>query len=63
MRGIEILRCGAQTPSSRLRGYKMKDCNYYPILCPRRWTLGASPHSVGIYSHVSHTPFSASGYC
>ena len=56
-RGIEILRCGAQMPSDRLRGHRT-DRNYRPVPSPRRWRLGASPHSVAIhcrvlYSHAS----------
>ncbi len=50
-RGTEVLRCGAQTPSSRLRGYR-RGLSTRSVLCPRRRTLGASPHSVGIYSQA-----------
>ncbi len=66
MRGNKFLRCmpaallrmWARTPSVRLRGQGAGQA--YPILRPRRWTVGASPtyevmpqaYSVGIYSHA-----------
>ncbi len=50
-RGIEILRCGAQTPNVRLRG-QGTDRQSGLTLCPRRRTFGASPHSVTIYCRV-----------
>jgi dienelactone hydrolase len=50
-RGNKFLRCGARTPSVRLRGQRRElGCKSAPS--PRRWRLGASPHSVGIYSHA-----------
>ena len=49
-RGNKFLRCGAQTPSVHLRG--QRDNRDYAILYPRRRLLGASPHSVRIYSHA-----------
>jgi len=54
-RGNKFLRCGAQTPSLHLRGEREERFGHTPIPCPRRRTLGASPHSVGIYSHASHS--------
>ena len=50
-RGIEVLRCGAKTPNVRLRG-QGTDCHENLFLCPRRRTLGASPHSVAIHCHA-----------
>ena len=50
-RGTEVLRCGARTPSGRLRG-QGDEQNPNPNLCPHRRPLGASPHSVGVYSHA-----------
>ena len=59
MRGNKFLRCGAQTPRSRLRGYTNR-CRKASVPCPRRRPLGASPHSVGIHSHASfHASFHA----
>jgi len=55
-RGNKFLRCGAQTPTVHLRGRRKYRC-HNPIPCPRRQTLGASPHtpinpSVGFQSHA-----------
>ena len=54
-RGIEILRCGAQTLSDCLCGHG-HSCL---VLSPRRWKLGASPHNAGFqsrafYSHAAY---------
>ena len=38
-------------PNGRLRGQGKCLC-WCHILRPRRWTVGASPHSVGVYSHA-----------
>ncbi len=60
-RGIEILRCGAQTPTVHLRGRRIeRDVGaplvalswFYSVLSPRRRRLGASPHSAGFQSHA-----------
>ncbi len=58
-RGNKFLRCGAQTPSVRLRGQRigLRGRSFCSALSPRRWRLGASPHSVGIYSHASFLAF------
>ena len=53
-RGIEILRCGARTPTVRLRG-QGEECGPRFVLCPRRRTVGASPYSVGFQSHALHS--------
>ena len=55
-RGIEILRCGAWTPNVRLRG-QGTECHDGLTFCPRRRTLGASPHSVAIYCRVFSRAF------
>jgi len=65
-RGIEILRCGARTPTLRLRGRRTGKCRSsflsvpssflsVPNLSPRRWRLGASPHSAGFQSHALYS--------
>ena len=50
-RGNKFLRCGARTPSVRLRG-QGADCVCNPILRPRRWTVGVCAHSRAIHCHV-----------
>lgn len=47
--GIEVLRCGAQTPSDRLRGHGTER---FQNPSPRRWRVGASPHSVATHCHA-----------
>ncbi len=55
LRGTEVLRCGAQTPSVRLRGQRI-GLDYGSFLFRRRSKLGVCAHSVGIYSHASSIP-------
>ena len=48
--GINSYAVG-EAPHVRLRG-QGAECNYNPILYPRRRLLGVCAHSVGIYSHA-----------
>jgi predicted deacylase len=63
-RGTEVLRYGARTPTVRLRGHRIGIWHGLNPR-PRRWTLGASPHSVGIYSHAptAHAFYSPIFFC
>ena len=54
VRVSKLLRCGAQTPSDRHRGHVTSPRDT-PILSPRRWRVGAAPHSGGVYSHARHS--------
>jgi len=53
-RGTEVLRGAAQTPIVRLRGRRTRQ-QTQSALSPRRWRLGASPHSVGFQSHALYS--------
>jgi len=50
-RGTKVLRCGAKRPVSAFADKektRVPVLFFYSVPCPRRRTLGASPHSVGL---------------